>query len=106
MIEETIRERIMKLLMETNCPLSAKEIIVELGLDPNTREREIYEHIEHIAKTIRRKSRGKYAVFMTPPQCKSCGYVFKNLEKPRRPSKCPRCRSQRIEPPRFKIMEV
>jgi len=105
-LKETLRERIMKLLMETKHPLSAKDIIYELGLNPSTSEREIYQHIQHIAKSIRRRSGGKYAVFMIPPQCRSCGYVFKDLDKPKKPSKCPKCRSQRIEPPRFKIMEL
>ena len=105
-LEETLRERIMKLLMESKHPLSAKDIIYELGLNSNTSEKEIYQHIQHIAKTIRRRSRGKYAVFMIAPQCRSCGYVFKDLDKPKKPSKCPKCRSQRIEPPRFKIMKL
>jgi len=102
--EGTIRERIVKLLMETQRPLSASEIASMLGL-PAGSEREVYEHLRHIAKTVRRMSGGKLALYMVPPQCKKCGYVFK-LDKPRKPSKCPRCNSQWIDPPRFYIAEV
>lgn len=104
--EGTIRERIIKILMETKEPLDAYTIALEVGLDPNISEKEVYEHLTHIAKTIRRQSKGKLLLYMIPPQCRNCGYVFKDLRKPRKPSRCPRCKSQRITPPLFKIMEV
>jgi len=103
--EGTIRERIIKLLMEAQRPLSASEIASILGL-PAGSEKEVYEHIRHIAKTVRRTSGGKLAVYMVPPQCKKCGYTFKDLDKPRKPSRCPRCNSQWIDPPRFYIAEA
>ena len=105
-VEETVRERIARILMETRRPLSAREIAVLVGLDPRTGEREVYQHIRHIAKSIRRKSGGRLAVFMDPPRSRDCGYVFQDLEEPRKPSRCPRCKSQRIEPPRFYISEL
>jgi len=40
---------------------------------------------------------------MVPPTCKTCGYVFKDLDRPKRPSRCPRCRSERISSPLFII---
>jgi hypothetical protein len=98
--EGTIRERILKLLLQSSRPLSAAEIATELGLDPRRAERDIYEHLRHLAKTVKRRVPG-YRIYMVPPTCLSCGYVFSNLDKPRKPSKCPRCRSQRIAPPRF-----
>lgn len=105
-LDETSRERITRLLIETTTPLSAREIALELGLDPRTGERIVYEHLSHIAKTIRRQSGGKLALYMIPPRCRNCGYVFKDLSKPRKPSRCPKCKSERIDPPRFKIFEA
>ena len=99
------RERIAELLERSSEPLSAEEIAALLGLD-RSRVREVYEHLAHIAKTVRRSSGGRRALLMVPPRCRACGYVFRDLKKPRRPSKCPRCGSQRIEPPRFAIGET
>lgn len=101
---ETIREKIIRILEESSTPLSASEIASLLGLDPSDRKL-VYEALSHIAKTIRRKSSGSKHLVMIPPHCKKCGYVFKDLDKPRKPSKCPRCKSERIEEPRFAIIE-
>ncbi len=102
---ETLRERIKKLLIATSTPLTIEEIANELGVE-RERVKDIYSHLTHIAKTVRRESRGRLILYMVPPICRNCGYVFKNLNKPRKPSKCPKCGSQRIEPPRFIIKEA
>ncbi len=101
---ETVRERIMKLLLDNKGEFfTAYQIIALLGLD--LKPRDIYRHLEHIAKTIRRRSGGRLVLVMKPPICLNCGYVFKDLDKPRKPSKCPRCHSQRISDPEFAIIE-
>ena len=101
--EDTIRKQIMKLLQETDMPLTAEEISLNLGheLTPS----QVYDHLRHIAKTIRRTSGGKLVLVMRPPICRKCGYVFKEIKKPRAPSKCPKCHSQWIDPPAFMITE-
>ncbi|HDD26411.1 MAG TPA: transcriptional regulator [Acidilobales archaeon] len=105
MEERTIRERIIELLISTKEPLDVRDIATYLGLD--LREADIiYDHLRHAAKTIRRLSEGRLQLVMQPPYCLNCGYVFKDLDRPRKPSKCPKCKSQRIAPPRFKIIEV
>ena len=104
-VEDTVRKRILRLLMESRQPLTAREIAVLVGLDPIRGEKEVYEHLRHLAKTLRRRHGGRAVLYMIPPRCKDCGYVFRDLREPRRPSRCPRCRSQRIEPPRFYVEE-
>ncbi len=99
----TLREKIMKLLMESREPLSVDEIAAILGLSPRDKHL-VYDALTHIAKTIKRRSGGKLELVMIPPTCKKCGYVFKDLKKPRKPSRCPRCKSERINPPLFKII--
>lgn len=64
------------------------------------REKEVYQHIPHI---IRSAAAAKKKLIITPSQCNSCGYHFKDRKKPSKPGRCPECRKERIDPPRFKI---
>ncbi|ADV65164.1 transcriptional regulator [Desulfurococcus mucosus] len=98
---ETTRERIARLLREVERPLTVDEIISMLQL--NATPREVYEDLLHLAKSIHAKSGGSEVLLMEPPRCRKCGYVFKDLGRPRKPSRCPRCKSEWIEPPRFII---
>jgi len=75
----TLREKIMKLLEESNSFLTVDEIKVLVGEELSTSE--IYEHLRHIAKSIRRSSGSKKVLLMKPPTCRKCGYVFKDLSK-------------------------
>lgn len=102
---ETHREKIKHLLIETKEPLTIDEIAYILGFNPEEK-RAIYEHLAHVAKSVRRESKGELMLFMLPPTCRKCGYVFKKLTKPKKPSKCPKCGSQRIESPKFIIQKV
>jgi len=102
---QSTRERIVEILRRTQRPLRVEEIAMILGLEPS-RKREIYEHLTHIAKTIRRQSSGKEVLIMELPKCRDCGFIFKNLKKPKEPSRCPKCKSERIDPPRFKIVLI
>lgn len=69
----------------------------------NISVRNVYEHLTYIAKSVWSRSQGREVLLMEPPVCKKCGYVFKDLNKPKKPSKCPRCKSEWISPPRFII---
>lgn len=93
----SVRERILEVLLNSDEPLTVDQIATLAGMDPRQKN-EVYEHIKHIAKTVRTKY-GK-VLYMQPATCRKCGYVF-NSNKPRKPSKCPKCNSTWIEPPRF-----
>lgn len=99
----TTRERIASILKRAERPLTADEIARAIGLraSPN----EIYEHLAHIAKSIQARSKGRELLLMEPPYCKKCGFVFRDLDKPKKPSKCPRCKGEWIMPPRFIVIE-
>ncbi|MGB9827795.1 transcriptional regulator [Thermosphaera chiliense] len=101
--ESTTRERILTLLYKASKPLSVEEIISLLGLEDLT-PRDVYEHLEHIARTVKARSKGREYLGMEPPYCRKCGYVFKDLDKPKKPSRCPRCKSEWISPPLFTIL--
>lgn len=94
---ETVRQRLTRWL--TLSERSFEELRRGLELSPG----ELEDALRHVEKSARR--RGTH-LHMVPPECRECGFDF-----PRRlgkhlhpPSRCPRCRSQRIEPPRFHLV--
>ncbi|RLE53840.1 MAG: transcriptional regulator [Candidatus Methanomethylicota archaeon] len=99
----SLRERILEVLKSSNEPLTVNDIIAILDLEPSRRS-EVYEHLMHIAKTIRAKSHGQEQLVMIPPKCKNCGYIFTSLKKAKKPNRCPKCKSERISPPAFMII--
>ena len=78
--------------------LSARDISSEVGV----REREVYEHLEHICKSLRRQQ-GEFV--LTPAECQKCGFVFKDRKRLTRPGKCPECRGTHIREPLYSILE-
>lgn len=91
---ETLRQEIIARLKER--ALSAKEISGAVGV----REKEVYEHLDHIKKSL---ERGKSRLKAQPAECKKCGFTFKKRERMKKPGKCPICRGQSIDEPLFSI---
>jgi predicted Zn-ribbon and HTH transcriptional regulator len=61
-------------------------------------ERDVVGHLEHLERTA--KARGETFI-VEPARCDECDFVFKKRERLGRPSKCPKCRSTHLVPPRF-----
>jgi hypothetical protein len=93
----TIRERMRAVLREG--PATARDLSRRLGVP----EREIADHLEHLARSLRH---GSERLVMEPPACLACGFAFRGRTRPRRPSHCPRCRSRRITLPRFHVEQA
>jgi len=91
---ETVRQKIISLL-ERNI-LSAKDISAEVG----TSEREVYEHLEHIQRTV---NKGKHHFIISPAVCKRCNFVFRKRDKLKKPGRCPVCQGELIQEPLFSI---
>ncbi|MCI4397007.1 MAG: transcriptional regulator [Thermoprotei archaeon] len=96
----TTREKIYKLLVEAEEPLSAEDMVALLGLGKKEYSR-IQEDLEFVIRSVKKRSGGAEIVEMIPARCLTCGYVFKDRQKAKRPSKCPRCNSERIAGPWF-----
>ena len=96
---KTRRERIMETLEETETPLTAQNLCDMLEIKSRSI---VYEDIEHIKKTVR--SRGK-ELLMSPASCGKCHFVFKSRSSAKRPSRCPKCRSEWILSPGFLIRD-
>jgi hypothetical protein len=92
---KTLVEQIIDLLIERREGITVKEICRVLDLHPKM-EREVYSSIEKAARALKRKG---VEVVMIPPKCKRCGF---EVRKPK-VSKCPACKSERIEESVFVI---
>ena len=91
---QTVRQRIAELLRGEE--LTAHEISQRAAV----REREVADHLRHLEHTL---AQAGERLRTLPPECVSCGFVFEARQKHSRPSRCPRCKSERLWPPRFRI---
>jgi len=90
----TIRQKMILLLGEES--LGVRDLSQALGIS----EKDAYAHLEHIQRSVSRQ--GKDLV-MVPCECLSCGYVFKDRERVKKPGRCPKCRQSHILGAMFKI---
>lgn len=82
--------------------LTARDISKVVGL----KEKEVLEHLPHVAKTVNSSKEALLARFVVQPsECVSCGFVFKKRERLKTPSRCPVCRSEEITEMRFGIID-
>jgi predicted Zn-ribbon and HTH transcriptional regulator len=90
----SIRRQLIELLGEGPCGVR------ELSQELHQSEREIYDHLLHIERTL--KAEGRRLV-IEPPVCMSCGFVFEKRTRPQPPGHCPRCKKTHIRRPRYGI---
>ena len=88
----TRREQIIKILTkeEKSAQQLANHFQVELF--------EILEDLEHIKYSIKPRK-----LTMKQAQCKKCGFVFEERSRVKKPSKCPKCKSEWIMASLFSI---
>ncbi len=91
---QTLRQSIRQYLEDG--PHSARELSSQVGL----REKDVVAHLEQLQRSLR--AAGK-RLLVDPAVCLSCGFVFRKRSRLSRPSACPRCREQRIDPPTFSV---
>jgi predicted Zn-ribbon and HTH transcriptional regulator len=93
----TVRDALGAALREA--PATARELSARVGV----RERDVAQHLEHLARSL--EHRGE-RLEVAPASCVECGFRFRSRERLTRPSACPACRSSRIDPPTFRIVQV
>ena len=91
---KTIRQQIMERLEDG--PRTGIEISQMLGI----REKEVYEHLPHVAQSVLAQGR---KLIIHPSECLKCGYIFKDRTRFTRPSRCPKCRETHIQRPAYEI---
>lgn len=92
---QTVRQRIAELLRAGE--LTAQEI----SRQASVAERDVAEHLRHLEHTLA-QSGERLRVFS--PHCVKCGFVFGEREKHGRPSRCPKCKSERLSKARFSVV--
>ncbi len=90
----TIRQQIIELLAEAE--RDARELSRAVGI----KEKEVYEHLPHIAKSLAAKGS---ELTIQPSECLKCGYVFKDRRRFTRPGRCPCCRESQLTSPGYSI---
>ncbi|MHA2378808.1 MAG: transcriptional regulator [Candidatus Thorarchaeota archaeon] len=93
----TRRQRIAELLENAEHPLTAQDVCDMLDIKSRST---VYEDIEHISRSV--KNKGKQ-VLIRPANCGKCGFVFTSRKSVKKPSRCPKCRSQWIIQPAYMI---
>jgi predicted Zn-ribbon and HTH transcriptional regulator len=93
-LERTPRQRIIELITGTR--LSSRQLAHLLGLP----ERQV-EHLTHVVKTILRDKTRRF--ILDPARCQGCDFVFRDRSRLTSPSRCPHCRNEAIEAPRYGI---
>jgi predicted Zn-ribbon and HTH transcriptional regulator len=94
---ETIRSALRRALAEG--PATARDLSSAIGI----REKDVAEHLEHLARTLAREGA---RLVVEPASCMACGYQFSDRARLTRPGSCPSCRSPRIAPPSFRMKGV
>jgi predicted Zn-ribbon and HTH transcriptional regulator len=92
---QTVRQEMITLLSQEEH--SAQDLSRILGI----RQQAVYDHLVHIARSVASQ---KKKLLITPPRCLDCGYVFKERKRFTSPSRCPRCKGEHIEKPRYQVI--
>jgi predicted Zn-ribbon and HTH transcriptional regulator len=93
--DATTRQRIADTLR--TAPHDAADLSTTVGVPRSA----VYRHLEHVARSVRADAADEQFL-VAPPECRACG--FDGFDDPLNdPSRCPECRSERIEPPTFVI---
>lgn len=94
---QTIREALRQQLESGWC--SALDLSAAVGIP----EKAVPEHLEHLRKSL---TGAQARLDVEPAMCLACDYKFEKRERLAKPSRCPKCRSERIDAPRFRIVTV
>ena len=94
--DRTTRERVADALREN--PATVSELSKRVGAPRSV----VYDHLQHVARSLENTDE---QFLVAPPECLNCG--FADFDDPvNYPSRCPTCRSERIEEAVFTVETV
>ena len=85
----TFRQRMVEIMRLR--PVTTREMADLLGIH----ERAVLEHLEHVIRSQQ--------VTIEPARCRNCEFLFKDRRRLSNPSRCPKCKNEWIERPRFYV---
>ena len=85
------------ILLLSKAENTARDLSQMLGI----REKEVYTHLAHIARSVAPQDK---KLLIIPSRCLSCGYVFDTRRRFTKPGRCPSCKSERIQEPRYRVV--
>ena len=91
---ETARQALKAVLRDYTC--TARDLSQQVSVS----EKDVAGHLEHLQRSLPHEGE---RLKVEPAVCAECGFVFKKRDRLSRPTRCPKCRSGRIDPPRFTI---
>jgi predicted Zn-ribbon and HTH transcriptional regulator len=89
----TTPQRLREALTEVEAK-TLKDLSGELSVS----EKDLVPALEKLKRTLERE---RIKLGVEPACCLACGFEFDARERVTKPSRCPSCRSERIQPPRF-----
>ena len=97
-VDETLRQRLVRWLSEAKYDFEELRQALEIPV------RDLERELRHVERSLRGQGR---RLRVEGPECRDCGYGFpgrasRHLHPPGR---CPRCKGQRITPPRFAVRD-
>ena len=92
--EQTTRQALRQVLRDVTC--SARDLSQRVSVS----EKDVAVHLEHLQRSLGREGE---RLVIHPAVCKGCGFEFTKRDRLAAPTRCPRCRGGRIDPPRFTI---
>lgn len=92
---ETARRRLLRWLDQGEHDFETLRAALDLGAH------ELEAELRHVERTLRAAGR---RLVVEPPVCRDCGFDFPGRVRRHLhpPGRCPKCRGQRIDPPRFR----
>lgn len=97
-IWKTRRQKLISTLKNVNSSIDLRSLMKEFEY-PN--KKSLIRDIMSIIKTLKNE---QLQVMISAPYCNACGYTFRiKKELLKIPSKCPKCKEQRIEWPTIKL---
>jgi transcriptional regulator len=93
--ETTVREALRRALREER--LTARDLSARVGIG----EKDVAEHLQHLARSLKP---GEERLHVEPARCLGCGFVFTDRARLGKPSRCPRCKGQRLTPARYAVV--
>ncbi len=66
-------------------------------------EKEVYTHLEHINRSLKAQ---KMRLKITPAICLTCGFAFEARNRFSSPGRCPKCKGEHIQDPKYVISDT